>query len=72
MGGIVFLTNMERQYAILVRARKQLAEEKNISLKGQAVLLLMIIPWVESGKKPFWKVILLFFPGWEQGRTPSF
>ncbi len=61
MGRIVFLTNMERQYAMLERARKQLIEEKLMPVEGRAVLLFDDIPLGAEWQKTFLESDIVIF-----------
>lgn len=52
MGRIIFLTNMERQYLMLEKARESIAQD-GMKSEGRMVLLTDAVPWGAEWQKIF-------------------
>lgn len=71
MGRIVFLTNMERQYVMMVKARDGLVEEGRLKPEGLTVFL-NDIPWGDEWQKTFAASDIVIFTWMGSGLDTDF
>ncbi|WP_378952760.1 cobaltochelatase subunit CobN [Pelosinus sp. sgz500959] len=71
MGRIIFLTNMERQYQMLEKARHSLSQE-GMKSEGRMVLLTDAVPWGAEWQKTFKASDMVIFTWMGSGLDTTF
>jgi len=72
MGRIVFLTNMERQYVMLERARDNLLQEKSLQSEGRTVFLTDAVIWGDEWQETFAASDVIVFTWMGSGLNTDF